>query len=226
MANGATLLANCNRGCYLDRRHYARGHPPPFDSRIMPLNHANSRAPVNSTSCVGLQLIGEIKLAATVCKNDGEGRTNGRTFPIRGLFVRNYRFPAVFLPYCRIVLFFLGVNNGTARDSKGKREREKKELGGREKWKWNSPWWKVERESCRARSWHDELESGDRCNRMLARYHVWFYAVDLVQLRVSRVLNEIGLEIAVFCVESDIPFGIFFPSACCVITGNDRIRVR
>lgn len=32
--------------------------------------------------------------------------------------------------------------------------------------------WKVERESWRARSWRDELEVGDRCNRMLSRYRV------------------------------------------------------
>lgn len=41
--------------------------------------------------------------------------------------------------------------------------------------------WKVERESWRARSWRDELEVGDRCNRMLSRYRVWFYAVDLAR---------------------------------------------
>lgn len=44
--------------------------------------------------------------------------------------------------------------------------------------------WKVERESWRARSWRDELEVGDRCNRMLSRYRVSFYALDLARYMV------------------------------------------
>lgn len=81
---------------------------------------------------------------------------------VRGLFARNYRFT---------LCFFLTpsrVNNRTVRFE----GREQKKIDEKEKWKWNSPWWKVERESRGSGSWRDELEPGDRCNRMLAKYHI------------------------------------------------------
>lgn len=55
--------------------------------------------------------------------------------------------------------------------------------------------WKVERESWRARSWRDELEVGDRCNRMLSRYRVSFYALDLARYSTVElvVFAQIGL---------------------------------
>lgn len=55
--------------------------------------------------------------------------------------------------------------------------------------------WKVERESWRARSWRDELEVGDRCNRMLSRYRVSFYALDLARYGTVElvVFAQIGL---------------------------------
>lgn len=55
--------------------------------------------------------------------------------------------------------------------------------------------WKVERESWRARSWRDELEVGDRCNRMLSRYRVSFYVLDLARYGTVElvVFAQIGL---------------------------------
>lgn len=76
-------------------------------------------------------------------------------------------------------------------DSKENGEREREEKMEME----FSLEWKVERESWRARSWRDELEVGDRCNRMLSRYRVSFYALDLARYGTVElvVFAQIGL---------------------------------
>lgn len=76
-------------------------------------------------------------------------------------------------------------------DSKENGEREREEKMEME----FSLKWKVERESWRARSWRDELEVGDRCNRMLSRYRVSFYALDLARYGTVElvVFAQIGL---------------------------------